>query len=165
MAISPMVESIFWEKKMYGHPIPVPTSGHGSTVGISPSYHPMRDEEAHKHEPRNTWIPEVIFCSHHSCPTKTSPLVVTGGGYVFFKQKKSFTPNLQNPSCFSFSWRFFVPFCCQTWTKESYEKLNLVVKVRSTAFRKRTPLKINGWNIMIMEVWFRSCSFLFMGNL
>ena len=27
-----------------------------------------------------------------------------------------------------------------------------------------TPLKINGWNI-IMEVWFRSCSFLFMGDL
>ena len=27
-----------------------------------------------------------------------------------------------------------------------------------------TPLKINGWNIIIMEVWFRSCSFLFMGD-
>ena len=27
-----------------------------------------------------------------------------------------------------------------------------------------TPLKINGWNIVLMEVWFRSFSFLFMGD-
>ena len=27
-----------------------------------------------------------------------------------------------------------------------------------------TPLKINGWNIVLMEVWFRSLSFLFMGD-
>ena len=27
-----------------------------------------------------------------------------------------------------------------------------------------TPLKINGWNIVLVEVWFRSFSFLFMGD-
>ena len=34
MAILPMVESNFLKTKCMSHPIPVPTSGHGSTVGM-----------------------------------------------------------------------------------------------------------------------------------
>ena len=44
----------------------------------------------------------------------------------------------------------FPGFCCHIWS--------LYIVSLCT-----TPLKINGWNI-IMEVCFRSCSFLFMGD-
>ena len=56
-------------------------------------------------------------------------------------------------------------FFCMVWRqRENTKNIEKHKDIWSQKwYQSHTPLKINGWNHNSLEVWFRSCSFLFFG--